>query len=365
MKEMGVRQFLAALALSVFAVIPFGSLYSQGSLLLNEYPDSYTVAEGDTLWNIASQFLQDPERWPDIWQPDEYLDNPDLIYPGDVLRIGFVGGSPRILVQRGDRTEVRLGPQIRSEILTSAIPAIPLEAIESNFTKNRVVDQGLYDAAPYIVANLGNSLTIGTGDEIYARGNWPIGTSSFEIYRAGRIYMDDTGDQQLGLEIEFLGLATISANEGPDLRRMLINNSSMEIKVGDRLLIREESTINATIFPTEPASHVEGRIIAFMGDESMASQLDSVVIDLGRRDNLAIGDILSIQQAGARMIDEVERQRMTFRERLRATFRGERLQLPDKDIGTLLVYKTFEQLSYAVILSSTEPARVGNLVASP
>jgi len=317
------------------------------------------------LWNIASQFLQDPERWPDIWQPDEYLDNPDLIYPGDDLRIGFVGGSPRILVQRGDRTEVRLGPQIRSEILTSAIPAIPLEAIESSFTRNRVVAQDLYDAAPYIVANLGNSLTIGTGDEIYARGNWPIGTSSFEIYRAGRLYMDGPGGQQIGLEIEFLGLATISSNEGPDLRRMLINNSSKEITVGDRLLIREESSINATIFPTEPASHMEGQIIAFMSDESMASQLDTVVINLGLRDNLVVGDILSIQQPGDRMVDEVNRQRMTFRERLRATFRGERLQLPPKDIGTLLVYRTFEQLSYAVILSSTEPARLGNQVVSP
>ncbi len=365
MKKMGLKQLLAALALSAFAVIPFGSIYSQGALLLNEYADSYTVAENDTLWNIASQFLQDPERWPDIWQPDEYLDNPDLIYPGDILRIGFVGGSPRILVQRGDRAEVRLAPQIRSEILSSAIPAIPLEAIENSFTKNRIVTRELYDAAPYIVANIGDNITIGTGDEIYARGNWPSGTSSFEIYREGRVYTDATGNQSIGLEIEYLGFASISAVEGPDLRRMLINNSSEEILVGDRLLIREESRINTTIFPTEPATNMEGQIIAFMNAEAMASQLDTVVIDLGLRDNLAIGDILSIQQPGSRMLDEVARQRMTFRERMRATFRRERLQLPPKDIGTLLVYRTFEQVSYAVILSSIEPVELGNQVVSP
>ena len=92
---------------------------------------------------------------------------------------------------------------------------------------------------------------------------------------------------------------------------------------------------------------------------------NTAVIDLGLRDNLIVGDILSIQQPGERMLDEVRRSRMTFRERLRSTFNRERLQLPPKEIGTLLVYRTFEQLSYALILSSTEPVKLGNQVASP
>ena len=156
--------------------------YGQGGLLYDEYADSYTVAEGDTLWNIAGQFLQDPQRWEEVWQPDPYLDNPDLIYPGDILRIGLVGGNPRILVQRGGRLEVRLGPEIRVLPLVSAIPTIPLEDIENSFTKNRIVDPAMIEAAPNIVANLGNNLVIGTSDEIYARGLWPDGTGSSEVY---------------------------------------------------------------------------------------------------------------------------------------------------------------------------------------
>lgn len=113
---------------------------AQGGLLRTDRPDSYTVRDGDSLWTIAGQFLQDPERWPDVWRPDPYLDNADFIYPGDMLRIGYVDGAPRVLVQRGDRSETRLGPVMREEALSSAIPAIPLESIENSFTRNRIIN---------------------------------------------------------------------------------------------------------------------------------------------------------------------------------------------------------------------------------
>ena len=365
MKKVESKQFLTLISLCASILLGASPVYGQDRLLHNQYPDSYIVAEGDTLWNIAGQFLQDPQRWEEVWQPDPYLDNPSLIYPGDILRIGLVGGYPRILVQRGDRTEVRLGPEIRVLPLVSAIPAIPLGDIENSFTRNRIVDPAGIDAAPYIVANLGNNLVIGTGDEVYARGLWPDGTGSFEIYREGRIYFDDSGTEQLGQELEYLGFATIVEDAGPGLRRLLINNSNKEIQVGDRLLVRVESSIASTIFPSEPEAPVSGMIIAFLGASSLASQLDTVVIDLGLEDELEVGNILSIQQPGPRIVDQVERGQLSFRQRLRTIFNQAQLQLPGKDIGTLLVYKTFEQLSYALILSSLEPAQLYNQVVNP
>jgi len=365
MKNQGLKQIFAVAVFSLLASMAFSPISAQSSLLKPNYPDSYTVVEGDTLWNIAGQFLQDPERWPEVWQPDEFLDNADLIYPGDILLVSTVGGSPRILLRRGDRSEERLGPEIREEALASAIPAIPLEAIENSFTRNRIVMQSEFDAAPYIVANQGNNLAIGTGDEVYARGIWPAGTSSFEVYRAGRNFTDASGDVALGLELEYLGFASIVESEEVDLKRLLINNSSKEIRVGDRLLIREESRIDATIFPTQPVSQLDGHIIAFLGNESLASQLDTVIINLGQKDNLAIGDVLSIEVPGVRIVDDVERSRMTLSQRVRTAFNKKQLQMPGKEIGTLLVYKTFDQLSYAVVLTSTEPATLSSRIVSP
>ena len=276
-----------------------------------------------------------------------------------------MGGAPRILLNRGDRDIQRVGPQIRQEALVSAIPAIPLESIENSFTRNRIITQELYDAAPYIVENVGANPIIGTGDEVYARGTWPIGTSSFEVYRVGRGFMDETGEELIGLEAECLGFTTIADEDGPELRRLVINNSSKEIRVGDRLLIREESRIGATIFPTEPVSGIEGEVIAFLSGEALASQLDTAIIDMGLQDSLAVGDILSVQEEGEQMVGEAERTRLPFRERMHRIFNSERLQLPGNEIGPLLVYRTFEQFSYAVILSSLQPIEISNNVASP
>jgi len=378
MKNLGIRQHLLVLAIGIAS---FGTLMSangQTSMLVNDYPTSYVVEEGDTLWEIAGQFLRNPERWGDIWQPDEYLDNPDLIYPGDTLKLSILGGTPRIFVQRGDREVEMVSPQIREEALQSAIPAIPLESIENSFTRNRIISAAEYEAAPYIVANVGNNLAIGTGDEIFARGSFLIGTTSFELYRAGRTYygagltkkrvfglLSTTEDEVLGLEIEYLGFASIVENIAPDMRKLLVNNGTKEIRAGDRLLTREVSRIDATIFPTEPSADMSGQIIAFLGAETLASQLDTVVINLGSEDDLVVGDILSIQKEGTRMTDEVERAKMPFRERMRTLFSQDRLTIPGNDVGTLLVYKIFDRLSYAVILSSTEPAELFNKVVSP
>ena len=232
--------------------------------------------------------------------------------------------------------------------------------------RNRIVSRELLDAAPYIVDNVADNLAIATADEVYARGSWPAGTTSFEVYRPLREHFDDEDDDILiGIELEYMGFASITAVESSEVRRLLINNSYKEIRVGDRLLVREESTIGATIFPTEPVENLDGRIVAFLGNERMASQLDTIVIDLGLRDNVAIGDVLAISKEGTEMVDQIERDRMSFRERMRAIFCGQRLSLPGNQTGTALVYRTFEDMSYAVILSSLEPIELTDRVINP
>jgi hypothetical protein len=167
-----------------------------------------------------------------------------------------------------------------------------------------------------MVSNAGSNPAIGTGDEVFDRGSFLIGTTSFEIYRTGQTYygeglkkkrafglLNTTEEEVLGIEVEYLGFASIIEIIAPDMRKLIINNGTKEIRVGDRLLIREVSSIDATTFPTEPSADMSGQIVAFLGAESLASQLDTVVINLGNEDNLVVGDILSIQKAGIRMTD--------------------------------------------------------------
>ena len=191
-----------------------------------------------------------------------------------------MGGTPRVFEQRGDREVETISPQVREEALQSAIPAIPLESIENSFTRNRIINPADFDSAPFIVSNAGSNLAIGTGDEVFARGSFLIGTTSFEIYRTGQTYygeglkkkrafglLNTTEEEVLGIEVEYLGFASIIEIIAPDMRKLIINNGTKEIRVGDRLLIREVSSIDATTFPTEPSADMSGQIVAFLGAE--------------------------------------------------------------------------------------------------
>jgi len=84
MKNTVIKRAALAAALTIGSALPIGTATGQSSLLLAEYAESYVVLEGDTLYNIASQFLEDPMRWPKVWQPDEFLDEPNRIFPGDI-----------------------------------------------------------------------------------------------------------------------------------------------------------------------------------------------------------------------------------------------------------------------------------------
>jgi len=347
-------------------LLPINTLYGQvSSVFVRNYPQSYIVQQGDTIPRIASQFLTDPSVWSDFWLSTPYRENDGDIRPGDIIRVEFINGRARLVAQRGDLALERLSPQMREIGVTSEIPEIPLQDIQSSFSSNRIVLQELYEDAPYIISPVKKNLVIGTGDEIYARGNWTADVNSFEIYRQVNTYRDDEGSREQLVELETVGSATVVGQESDNIKRLLVNSSNSEIKVGDHLLLREELRLNSVIYPTSPDRDVEGSVIAMTNTERMASQLDSVLIDVGSRDGLESGDVLAIMQTGEQLVDETDRERKSFFGRLFSTAANEKVELPRHEVGTLLVYRVFDSLSYGVILSSNEPARIGDLVVGP
>ena len=171
----GRPQDLRALLLSVLLVLSAGfvSAQSGGPELNPAHPDEYVVKKGDTLWDISGRFLRDPWYWPEIWQVNQQIENPHLIFPGDILTLVYIDGQPRLQLNRGSTMtsgdSARLSPQIRSQSLEDAIPTIPFSVIEAFLTGGRVIDTDEAEALPHIVA-LRDGLVAGAGDEVYARG---------------------------------------------------------------------------------------------------------------------------------------------------------------------------------------------------
>lgn len=313
-------------------------------------PDTYVVKDGDTLWDISTTFLDEPWRWPEIWHQNPNVEDPDLIYPGDVLNLVYIDGSPRIMMERGGREVVRLSPQVRQSPLLNPIPVIPRAAIDGFLAKNRIVDKEIFESAPYILSSLSGNLLMGAGHEVYAKGEWSDDVSQYEVFRLGSAYIDKETKALLGQEVINLGSLRILSDEDESLKKALILSSREELKAGDRLLPQETNRLDTRFFPTTPEQDLSGEIIGLLDHKNKAAQFESIVFDIGEAEGLRVGDILTIEKSGARVRDPIT---------------NKWVMLPSSDIGIVLTYKTFEKLSYGVILSLIEPSTVGDTLSTP
>lgn len=350
MKTPGLKRLIAFCAIGITLAFSASSANAQNPQLAPNSPNRYVVQEGDTLWDISAVFLAEPWRWPEIWAVNPEVADPDLIYPGDVLNLIYVDGRPRIVMDRGDRTTVRLSPQVRETPLLSAIPAIPTQALAGFLSENRIVEKETFEAAPYLLASTTGNLVMGAGHEVYIRGDIDGTGATYEIFRLGAAYIDKESDELLGQEAINLGVANIVSVEDEGMSKALIVRSQEELKAGDRLLPRVGGSIDPSFFPVPPGAELSGSVIGLLNKENRAAQFESLIIDIGARDGLKVGDLLAIYQAG---------------ESIRDPLTNERVVLPDSEIGLMLTYRTFEKLSYGVILSLTQPSSVGNTVKNP
>jgi hypothetical protein len=325
--------------------------------LKKDHPDTYVVKKGDTLWDISGTFLDNPWQWPEIWKINPQVEDPHWIYPGDVLSLVYVMENgvkqPRLVVT--DRAPVKvsgdgkLEPRVRSAAIEAAIPAIPLEKISAFLTKSRVVGFEELNRAPNVIAGDSKHIIAGAGDKVYARGNFKEDDTVFGIYRAGDTYVDPVTEEVLGLQAIDIGSGRIGSLDA-DIATLILNETNEEIRINDRLFPSEEKKVVATFNPKAPNKEVSGFIIDVEGGVSQVGSLDIVAINLGERDELEVGDVLAIAQKGEVVKDRVKE---------------ELVQLPDVRAGLLIIFRTFEKMSFGLIVSANRPLSVGDKVKNP
>jgi hypothetical protein len=355
-----MKKFLPALVFFIFTCVASNLIFA-AEVLKKDHPDRYLVVKGDTLWDIASMFLSDPWMWPDIWHVNPEIENPHLIYPGDLIFLRFVDGQPQLSLQRGDesRTVVyrpgdgnttdKLAPRVRISPLVNAIPAIAFDRISNMLQLGRIVDKHTLDRAPYVLDSISGRLMFGEGDTFYARGKWTEGTSIYGVYREGEIYRDPETREILGYEARELGTAKLLARDD-DVRTFELTSVKEEIRLGDRLLPTEEIRFESTIFPIPPENDINGVIISVVGGMSNVGKSDVIVFNRGMEDGLDVGTVLAIHKRGARIKDR---------------FGGGKVTLPSERAGVVLTVRSYEKMSYGFVLETTIPLRIGDLVRTP
>lgn len=324
--------------------------YAENITLRDGHPDHHTVVKGDTLWDISAMFLRDPWLWPEIWQVNPQIANPHLIFPGDVVRLVYLDGKPRIKVQRGPNSNtVRISPKMRLSAVENAIPAIPLEKINAFLTSSRIVGEGELEKAPYVLAGGNRHLITGAGDELYAKGAFDEADAVYGVYRKGKSFFDPETKELLGIAALDIGGVKKLEVDG-DLGTFQVNRSTEEIRNEDRLLPNVERRITATFMPSAPSSEIEGHIAAVEGGVTQIGFMDIVILNKGERDGLAEGNVLAIDRVGERVRDPITKKSV---------------KLPDVRSGLLMVFRTYERMSYGLVLRATRPLAVMDRVHNP
>lgn len=358
----------------ILAVLPHAQAQQGDTLTVRaDSPQSYVVVEGDTLWDIAGVFLEEPWLWPEIWQVNPQIANPDLIYPGDRLELYYVDGEPRVSVQRGgvamrqpggsaitdtDLSLVRLSPQVRREALLSPVPAISLESISSSLSKNRILRLSALDDAPTLLASRSETQFSREGDVVFAIGNWTPGITAYEIVRpVAEIENPQTGEV-IALQVKLIGRASMLDNNNGQAT-LIINNNIEEVREGDYFVVGESMTLASRYFPAAPAFDVDARIVDIDFGRSTGGKNATVIVDLGEVDQIKAGDLLSLQKEDSVVRDPtVDTFLRIDTQRANLTFSGE-------IYGRILIYKVFEKHSFALVLSSDLPIRLNDKVITP
>lgn len=340
-------RMLFALLCGLLIAAPLATADEADDAFRDDHPERYTVQRGDTLWDISERFLDSPWLWPEIWHVNPDIDNPHLIYPGDVIRLVFVEGEPRLTVERGERT-VRLSPEVREEELEPAISTIPMEAIRPFLNRSRVVDEGTLEDAAYIVAGEDERVMATRGDNVYVRQLPDDGSETFAIVRKGEPYIDPETERVLGYDATYLGDARLVHRGDPGTAQ--VTSSNREILSGDRLLETRAGAIRTRFQPRAPGDDVRGVIMDVMDGVSQIGQFDVVVLNRGAEHGLEDGHVLAIYKAGREVTDEVADETVT---------------LPEERAGELIVFEVFDELSFGLVMRATRAINTMDLVRNP
>jgi LysM domain len=333
-----------------------------GSLINPTAPKSYTVKRGDTLWAIASMFLRDPWLWPEVWYINPQVANPHLIYPGDTLALAYGrDGKPMIRLEQGGAA--RLDPRLRSSPLDGAIPTIPYASIAAFLSRPSVLTNEQVREAPHVVAFRDEHVVAGTGHTVYIADLKATPNSRYSVVHVGDELRDPDDNKVVGYEGIYTATALVSEPGSPT--KALLIDTARETLQGDKVL-SADNEVPLNFMLRAPRNDVHGRIISVVDGTDLIGQYQIVVINRGKRHGIDAGHVLAVDQAGATVHDVYGKQ-STIAKYLGGVgySLSPKVKLPDEHVGTVLIFKSFDRVSYGLVVGASDSIHLQDVVHNP
>jgi hypothetical protein len=365
--------------LTFAAIMLTGVALAQDVAVRSDHPDEYVVVKGDTLWDISGRFLDKPWQWPAIWQANPQIENPHLIYPGDVVSLVYIDGVPQLRLSRSG--SVKLSPSIRV-VDREAINAIPFESIEPFIKNLRILSPSEFEGLPYVVANTEERMNSTISDTTYVRGLDAQVGEEYIVARLTNIY-DSLGDPpeirrvlpkehwkqapnvwdrhqhtfntvspwnrrpRDPIGYEMYEVSRVRVVQTGEISVMDIIRDRTEVKPGDFILPVSDQGYLSTFYPSAMDNVPSGlRVLATAGQRSGVGLYQIVSINGGTNQGIEAGNVFSAFRQGQLVQDRTGHRYGSFS-------REAEPRLPDVYDGIVMVFRTFEDISYGMVMGGS------------
>jgi len=344
LKNQSIKLIVLACCLSFFS----SSLFAQ-DLLKKGYPERYVVQKGDTLWDLSAKYLNEPWRWKELWKANKNIENPNLIYPGDVLVLTLIDGKPALRALK--RETVKLKPQIREVNFASAIPPISPKAMKPFIQSPLVTSVNEMQSSAYVFDGVSNRLIGGKGEEMYARGIQDTSSTQYQIYRQGRILSHPITGENLGVEAIDIGRAKL-VRPGDPAKILITSSKNVGVIEGDFLRPVSGAESLPFFFPSVNSNEaVKGYVIPHQNRSRELGKLDVVAIAFDENADIQPGQVFKMMSKSVARKDPMRPKEVVM--------------IPEERLGVVMILRVFDRISYGIITDAEGPINGGDSVVHP
>lgn len=301
----------------------------------------YVIRPGDSLSKISKRFFNTPLLWPRLWELNPYIDNPNLIYPGDVLSLKPAPLRVPVL------PVVKITPKVGTKAIELIEPPPPVFFYSRGGSEGFVLSDE-WENMGTIISSEPPKILLGEGDIVYtnvgSEDNVQPG-DKFAVFRSSKAVFHPLTGRRIGYRVAILGEIEILEVLGKRVSSAKVTSSYREITRGAR--IRPIEPFVKEVVLKKGVKKADGYIVDTLNNVELSGKGDIVYIDVGQEEGIVPGNTFSIYKLSRKAFDPDT---------------GRDVVIPGTFLGRLVVLNVQKEAATGIIIESTRQIEKGDAI---